>query len=176
MIPSAAGAAAAGRPAASSLLFLRSLLGEAGSFVPYFLAASAVCDAASAAAAGGTRLPGAAGTGYGWPCLAPALVLLLVAAAAAAAGAVVQSSAVVSTGVLGTGETFPSDSCSLAVPEDSSHPWPAGVEAAGVVIAGACWASGLQLALDSCSAWLGLGAPLAALAWPAAAAEALLGA
>lgn len=86
MIPSAAGEAAAGKLAANLILCPHSLLVEAGSFVPCFLAASVACDAASVAAAvGSTRLPGAAGTGYGWPCQDLALVLLLAAAAVAAA-------------------------------------------------------------------------------------------
>lgn len=57
----------------------------------------------------------------------------------------------------------------MVASEDSSHPWFVEVEAAGVVTAGACWASGHLVALDSCFAWLGLGAHLVALAWPAAA-------
>lgn len=132
---------------------------EAGLFVPCFLAASAACDAAfaAAAAAGGTQHPGAAETGCGWPSLAPALVQL----PAVAGGAAAPSSGAVSSGDLGTGEPSPSDSYSSA-PEDSSQPWPA------VAAAVACWASALLLAWCSCSAWLGWGARLlAALAQPA---------
>lgn len=165
--PSAAEVASAGKPAANWLLSLHSLPVEAGSFVPYFLAASAACDAASvAAAAGGTQLPGAAETDYGWPFQDPTLVLHL-AAAAAAGGAVVRSSAVSlkDPGIVGSS---PNGSCSLAASEGSSRPWL--VEAAVAVVAAAWWASGRLLAWGSCSAWLGLGAPLlAALAWPAVA-------
>lgn len=166
-IPSAAEAAFAGKPVANWLLSLHSWPAEAGLFVPCFLAASAACDAAfAAAAAGDTRRPGAAETGCGWPSPAPAPVPL---PAAAAGGAAAPSSGAVSSGDLGTGEPSPSDSYSSAAPEDSSQPWPAAAAAAAA--AGACWVSALLLAWGSCSAWPGWGAPLpAALAWPAAAA------
>lgn len=139
---------------------------EAGLFVPCFLAASAACDAAfAAAAAEDTQHPGAAETGCGWSSLAPALVQL---PAAAAGGAAAPSFGAVSSGDLGTGEPSPSDSYSSAAPEDSSQPWPA--VAAAAVAAGACWASALLLVWGSCSAWPGWGAHLlAALAWPAVA-------
>lgn len=114
MIPSAVGVASAGRPAANLLLHLYSLLVEAGSFVPYFLAASAACDAASAAAAAaaaaGTQHLGAAGTDCDWPCLVPTLVLLPVVVVVAAAVAAAASFDVFSLGDPETGETSPNDS------------------------------------------------------------------
>lgn len=156
--PSVAAGVAADRPAD----WLRLLLprpGGAGPSVPCSLVASVACDAASAAAAaaaagGGTRLLGAAGTGYGWPFQGPFRVLLPAAAAA--------SSAAVSR-CLGTGKAWCCDSCSSAELGGSSRPWVAGVAAVAAAVAGQ--PSGRPPAWDSCSAWLDWSGLPADLAW-----------
>lgn len=93
------------------------------------------------AAAVGSQLPGAAGTGYGWPDWGQSL--LPAAAAASSAGA---------SRCLGTVKAWCCGSYSSAGPVGSGRPWPAG--AAAVVAAGAGRPSGRPAAWDSGSAWL----------------------
>lgn len=156
-IPSAAEGVAADRPA-DWLLPLPPRLGGAGPSVPCSLAASAACDAAcaAAAAAAGSQLPGAAGTGYGWPFQGRVQAPVPAAAAAAASSAAV-------SGCLGTGRAWCYDSCSSAELGGSSRPWVAGVAAEVAAVVGR--PAGRPPAWDSCSAWLDSSGPPADLAW-----------
>lgn len=132
-IPSVAEEVSADTPA-DWLLPLLPKPGEAGPSVPYSLAASVACDAASAAAVAavavgvGSQFLGTAGTGCGWPFQGQFRALL---------------PAVASSDVLrclGTVKAWCCDSCSFAELEDSFLPWVAG--AAAEAAAGASQLSG----------------------------------